>query len=141
VRTALGGTDGGRFSTITVPHGDGTTSTTTTRTILKGALENLFKVLLFEIPDFRIANGGSVANRDAGGTQNHPNGVAIDINASQNWSTLESNPIRSQIGINTQEPHLISAEVVNVLNRHGWQAGYRWKTAIDGLFHWSISGT
>jgi len=36
----------------------------------------------------------------------------------------------------------ISADVERELNRHGWQAGYRWDNPIvRGFFHWSITGT
>jgi hypothetical protein len=140
IRTALGGTATGRFSSFTL---SATGNAVTIRTVLRNTIQAVFEDLASEVPNFAIIFGGSVADR-TGDTRskNHPNGVAIDINFRYNQNVLRTDPARNQVGINATRPRLISAEVESIINRHGWRAGYFFSPRLnDGLFHWSVSGT
>jgi len=139
IRTILGGTQAGRFSNLWVPYGDGTGDATSTRTVLRGLLESVFEDLLSSVPGFRMINGHSAGDRT--GTHNHPNGVAIDINTSRNWSLQPADSERNRSNFSDNEPYLTPHAVERILNQHGWQVGYIVGTIMTRMFHWSFSRT
>ena len=140
VQAVMGGTAAQRFSEFTVP---GTTGTATMRTVLINTIQGALTAIINEIPDFRVIYNGSVGDRTGRRSVNHPNGVAIDINSGHNDGIDDyRNQQRLIPGINSSQPYWISLDVERVLNRYGWQAGYRWDgPAVEGFFHWSVSGT
>jgi hypothetical protein len=145
VRTAMGGTAAQRFSILTIPATSITnTSTTTMRTVLRATMEAAMGDITREISHFGMINGGAAGNRIPPSIRsvNHPNGVAIDINADANWGVdHDRNQRRLRPGINAMEPYLISTDVEHILNRHGWKVGYRWVApVVEGFFHWSVDG-
>jgi hypothetical protein len=154
--TVLGGTSNGRFTNavpIAIPDANGRqVNVTQLRTVLNNIAQDAFAAVAREIPNYRISIGscGTVSifagdNRTEGSrTRNHPNGVAIDTNATHNGQTEPAR--RQEPGINAVPgfQHINSLDMELIMERHGLRLGYRGDReglTHDGFMHWSVSRT
>jgi len=155
----LGGASQGRITSrvpVAIPDSNGNqVSITHLRTVLVNSVTDAFADVARLVPGFRLDIAGARSPRiptpdrpNRVRTHNHPNGVAIDTNyrtpivyPRQNWN---NHPRIHEPGINSvlEFQYLNSADVVNVMEQHGWRFGYGNENpgfSTDGFMHWSIS--